>query len=490
MTTHRLSSAQFIARPIEEVFAFFAEPRNLARLTPFSMGFEFLTNDFEMRKGLEIEYRLRPLFGIPAKWRTLIAEYDAPYGFKDVQLSGPYRRWEHRHSFTSVPGGTLVEDQVEYKLPLGPLGALGYRWLVRNELERIFRYRARAIDSIFANPARNDAPRTVAVAGGTGFVGGAIARELFRRGHRVIVLSPRGEAARGSLPDAVEIRSADVTSSSGLAAAMDGVDALVISLAFRNLPIEAPRRGQTFAAVDGDGTERLVTAAREAGVGRIVYMSGAGAAIDASRHWFRVKWRAEQAVRSSGLGYTVIRPTWIYGPDDEALNRFIGFARRLLMVPMTNLGGQLLAPVFIDDIAELVADSIVDPAADRQVFEIGGPETMPMREVIGRALKAAGLRRPIVPGPTPLIKLAAAPLGLLPEPPMTPSAIDFINQPAAVDVGPLLERMPRRLTPLDEGLATYLGPSAGPGELRFDPGLPVPTGAASAATQTSSGSAR
>ncbi|MDL2336026.1 MAG: NAD(P)H-binding protein, partial [Chloroflexota bacterium] len=253
-----------------------------------------------------------------------------------------------------------------------------------------------------------------------------------------------------------------------LAAALAGVDTLVISLAFRNLPIEAPRRGQTFAAVDGDGTERLVRAAREAGVQRIVYMSGAGAAIDAPRHWFRVKWRAEQAVRSSGLGYTVIRPTWVYGPGDVSLNRFIKLGRRLPMVPMTNLGGQLLAPVFVDDVARLAADAVVDPAADREVFEIGGPETLPMREVIHRALKADGLSRPIIPGPTPLIKLAVAPLALLPEPPMTPSAIDFINQPAAVDVGPLLERMPRRLTPLDEGLATYLGPNARPGELAFD----------------------
>ena len=113
-----------------------------------------------------------------------------------------------------------------------------------------------------------------------------------------------------------------------------------------------------------------------------------------------------------------------------------------------------------------------------------------MREVISRALQAAGLHRPIVPGPTPLIKLAVAPLSLLPAPLMTPSAIDFVNQPAAVDVGPLLERMPRRLTPLDEGLATYLGPNAGPGELTFDPAPSAPTGPAGPAIEISSGSTR
>ena len=209
-------------------------------------------------------------------------------------------------------------------------------------------------------------------------------------------------------------------------------------------------------------------AARQAGVGRIVYVSGAGAAPDAKRHWFRAKWRAEEAVRGSGLTWTIIRPTWIYGPRDAALNRFLGFARWLPFVPLTNLGNQVLAPVFIDDAARLVADSIVSDEASDQVFELGGPDALTMREIIRRALGIAGIRRPILPGPTPLLKLAAWPLQLLPEPPLTPAAVDFINQPAVVDLGPLLERMPRRLTPLDEGLATYLAPGAGPSSITVD----------------------
>ena len=178
-----------------------------------------------------------------------------------------------------------------------------------------------------------------------------------------------------------------------------------------------------------------------------------------ARHWFRAKWRAEEAVRGSGLAWTILRPTWIYGPRDVSLNRFIGFARQLQVVPMTNSGGQLLAPLFIDDVARLAADCLTDPAAQGQVFEVGGPQTMRLRDIIARALHAAGIRRPIVPGPAPLIRLGAYPLTLLPSPPLTPDAVDFINQPATVDVAPLLERMPRRLTPLDEGLATYLGRS-------------------------------
>ena len=145
----------------------------------------------------------------------------------------------------------------------------------------------------------------------------------------------------------------------------------------------------------------------------------------------------------------------------------MGFAQRLPVVPMTNFGRQLLAPLFVDDIARLAADSLHDTNAVGQVFEIGGPETLPMREVISRALRVAGMRRPIAPAPAALIKLAVAPLRLLPEPPLTPDAVDFINQPAAVDIAPLLERMPRRLTTLDDGLATYLSSGSGPGELHF-----------------------
>ncbi len=479
MATHRLTAFQFIPRPIDEVFGFFAEPRNLTRLTPAGMGFRFLTNDFAMREGLVIEYRLTPLLSVPVHWKTVIDRYQPPFSFRDVQVEGPYRRWVHSHEFREADGGTWVEDEVEYELPLSAVGELGH-WLIKGELRSIFRYRAQAMRNIFAEPRRIERPLTVAVAGGTGFVGGGIAQQLFERGHRVVVLTRGGEADRGALPDAVELRTADATGGNrhGLLEALKGVDALVVSLAFHNSPVESPRRGETFDAVDAAGTERLVAAAKAAGVRRLVYLSGAGAAPDAEKHWFRAKWRAESAVRASGIAFTIIRPTWIYGPRDVSLNRFIDFARRLQVVPMTNFGTQRLAPVFIDDVATLAADALTSDAAIDQTFELGGPDEFTMRDVIGRATAAAGVRRPIIPAPAPLLKLLVAPLALLPRPIMTPAAIDFINQPATVDVAPLLARMPRRLTPLDEGLRTYLAAGAGPGELSFDAEARVGTAAA------------
>lgn len=468
MSTHRLTSSQLVPHSRDEVFPFFAEPANLARITPPGLGLMIGPDVAPMHAGLDIEYRIRPLLGIPVTWRTRIARYEPPEGFLDLQAAGPYRRWEHRHTFRDHPSGTLVEDEVTYELPFGRLGDLAHGPLVRPRLEAIFRHRARVVADVFAPVAPDASPMTIAVAGGTGFVGGGIAAELHARGHRVVVLSHRGSAARGALPDDIEIRTADVSRAEGLPEALAGIEALVIALAFPNLPVEAPRRGHTFEKVDAEGTERLVAAARLAGVGRIVYISGAGAGPGAERHWYRAKWRAEEAVRASGITWTIVRPTWIYGPRDRSLNRFVGFARRLPVVPLTNRGHQLLAPVFITDVARLVADSLGDGAADDQVFELGGPETLRMRDIVSTALRVAGLSRPVVPGPSPLLKLATLPLTLLPAPPLTPDAIDFIDQPATVDLGPLQARMPRRLTTLEEGLRTYLPREASPATITFE----------------------
>ncbi len=295
----------------------------------------------------------------------------------------------------------------------------------------------------------------MAVAGGTGFVGKAIVSELSGRGHRVVVLSHRSPVG---IVGSVEVRRADATRPETLPAALAGVDAVVISLAFRNSPIEAPRRGQTFEQVDAAGTEALVAAAAAANVPRIVYISGAGAAPDAPRHWFRAKWRAEEAVRGSGIAYTIFRPSWIYGPGDHSLNRFLGFSRWLPFIPQIGNGRQRLVPVFVDDVAALVADALASPAAENATLEVGGPETLTMDEIIRAALRVLGRRRPILHTPVLLMKSLTAPLTLLPSPPMTPSAIDFIVQSAQVDTGPLHERLPRRLRSLPEALATYLAP--------------------------------
>lgn len=460
MSKHTLQSTQVIPTSPEQAWRFFSSAANLGRITPSSMSFEIHTQDPAIVSGAVIDYIVRPLFGIPTRWQTLIDDVDAPHRFRDTQLKGPYKSWVHEHRFSEVDGGVRVDDRVDYEMPFGLLGSLGHRMAVRNELEHVFAFRSTAMGDIFEPAGDPDtaAPGTIAVAGGTGFVGSEIARELRRRGRHVIVLSSSGEGSRGRLPDDVEIRVADVRDETSLPAALDGIDELVIALAFPGLPVEQPEKGFTFMEIDAGGTERLVRVGKAAGVRRVVYISGAGAGHDADRHWFRAKAVAEDAIRDSGMTWTILRPTWIYGPGDVSLNRFLGFARVLPFVPMTNFGSQELAPVFVADVAGLAADSLEQEAAAQQVFEIGGPETLTLREILHRAMAIAGIRKPLMPGPAPIIKVAAWPMRFLPQPPLSPDAVDFINQPATVDVGPLLRQMPRVLTRLDVGLGSYLRP--------------------------------
>jgi len=139
-----LEARQWLPKPLEDVFPFFAEAGNLDALTPPWLHFRILTPlPIEMRPGAAIDYRLR-LRGIPIRWRSEITEYDPPRRFVDVQRRGPYRHWRHEHVFTRVDDGTLVEDRVHYRV-WG--GALVNALLVRPDLERVFRYRQQQLDA-------------------------------------------------------------------------------------------------------------------------------------------------------------------------------------------------------------------------------------------------------------------------------------------------------------------------------------------------------
>lgn len=156
--THRLTSTLRIDRPLREVFGFFADASNLSLITPPELGFTILTKPpIEMREGALIDYRIR-VHGLPMRWRTEITRWDPPFEFVDTQLAGPYAEWVHRHTFTDVRGGTLVEDEVRYRLPFGPLGALAHP-LVRRDLDRIFAFRANTIQDLLPAIA---APRRTA----------------------------------------------------------------------------------------------------------------------------------------------------------------------------------------------------------------------------------------------------------------------------------------------------------------------------------------
>lgn len=155
MSIHVLEREQRLPGTPAEVFPFFADALNLEAITPPWLGFRVDTpGPIDMRPGAVIEYRLR-LHGVPLRWRTTIAVWDPPYRFVDVQIRGPYRLWHHTHDFRpDGDGGTLMRDTVRYGLPLGPVGSLAHRLLVRRDLAAIFDFRGETIDASLSKVKR------------------------------------------------------------------------------------------------------------------------------------------------------------------------------------------------------------------------------------------------------------------------------------------------------------------------------------------------
>jgi len=154
---HTFRRKQWIPRPIDEVFAFFSDARNLEDITPPWLRFRIVTpGPIRITRGTQIRYRLS-LHGIPMGWTTQIRQWRPSFRFVDVQLRGPYRLWHHTHRFEPGPGGTLMTDVVRYRLPLGILGRVMHLIKVRRDVERIFDYRFQRIQEVFGGAVTAEA---------------------------------------------------------------------------------------------------------------------------------------------------------------------------------------------------------------------------------------------------------------------------------------------------------------------------------------------
>jgi ligand-binding SRPBCC domain-containing protein len=144
---HVLEREQLIERPLETVFQFFSEARNLERITPSWLSFKVVTpGTIEMRPGALIEYKLS-VHGVPLKWVSEIESWVENTSFVDRQVKGPYGLWHHTHEFVDLGGnGTLVRDRVRYSLPFGPFGEVAHVLSVQRDLDNVFAYRRAAVD--------------------------------------------------------------------------------------------------------------------------------------------------------------------------------------------------------------------------------------------------------------------------------------------------------------------------------------------------------
>ena len=146
MKIHEFRAELWLPLPPAELFPFFADAANLEALTPALLHFHMVTpSPIEMKVGALIDYQLR-IHGVPVRWRTRITVWQPPHRFADEQIRGPYRQWIHEHTFEARDGGTLVRDHVRYA---APLDFLTHRWLVRPDIERIFKFRTEALQNRF-----------------------------------------------------------------------------------------------------------------------------------------------------------------------------------------------------------------------------------------------------------------------------------------------------------------------------------------------------
>jgi ligand-binding SRPBCC domain-containing protein len=152
MSKYQYHTKQFLPISIEKAWDFFSSPKNLSTITPPEMQFKILTHLEEGRgiyEGMLINYIVKPLFGIPMRWQTEITSVSTNQFFTDKQLKGPYKLWEHTHTFEEVNGGVMMTDLVLYELPFGFFGNIAHSLFVKRKLENIFAFREQVLTKLF-----------------------------------------------------------------------------------------------------------------------------------------------------------------------------------------------------------------------------------------------------------------------------------------------------------------------------------------------------
>jgi uncharacterized protein YbjT (DUF2867 family) len=289
----------------------------------------------------------------------------------------------------------------------------------------------------------------VLVTGGTGFIGHHVVHALRARDiHVRAVVRDRRHASR---LDAwgVELVVGDVSDPTVLRAACVGADAVIHLVA-----IIKGSRGD-FERVMEHGTRNLVAAAEVSGVGRFILMSALGfdeRSKDAVPY-FTAKWEMERAVRSSSLQYVVFRPSFVFGDDGGVLPTFVRLARFAPVTPIVGDGTRRFQPIWVEDVAQYLAQAVEHPGVLGRTFELGGPEATTWNGFWERLKRVLGSRRPSVHVPVGLMRVQAALTEWLPGAPVTRDQLTMLElgdnvvaDPSAVEVFQL------PLVPLDEQL--------------------------------------
>lgn len=280
---------------------------------------------------------------------------------------------------------------------------------------------------------------TILVSGASGFVGSHLLPELLGAGHRVVALvrsAGAGEKVTRRLTAALaanlELRTGDVDRPATLPPALAGVDAVVHLVAI-------PRDwngGKKLLEVNLDGTRNLIAAMQASGVRRLVHLGALGVEDREQLHYATSKARAERAVVESGLEWTVLKPSLLFGPGDGFFNIVADLVRLSPgVVPVPGDGTSRFQPLHVGDLALCLRLSLERPETVGHAFELGGPRIWTYREITAEVCRGMGRRRAIIPMPVPLIKIVAGVAEAVHLP--FPVATDQLRQLALDNVGPL-----------------------------------------------------
>jgi uncharacterized protein YbjT (DUF2867 family) len=286
-------------------------------------------------------------------------------------------------------------------------------------------------------PLSADKKKPVLVTGAAGLVGVHTCRELSKNGWqiRAMIRDPAKAAmALGQLP--VEFRIGDVRDASSLRSALSGCGA-VVHLAAIAIESKTEKYGESNTAA----TERLISAARAEKVDRLIFMSQNGADSRSRYAFLHSKGVAQDSVKTSGLQWTILRPSVIFGPEDEFVNvlaRLIRLSPQIF--PLPNGGVARFQPIAVDDVARVIRLCLEKRETVRQIYELGGPAALTLRQMTERILTAMGTDRKIVPVPVRLLRpLVALAQSILPNPPVTTSLLDLLGIDNAVTRNALTE---------------------------------------------------
>jgi uncharacterized protein YbjT (DUF2867 family) len=272
---------------------------------------------------------------------------------------------------------------------------------------------------------KNPSDMLVTVFGGSGFLGRHAVRALANRGYRIRVAVRRPELTGFLQPlgrvGQIQPVQANVRVAPSVEAAVRDAD-VVINL----VGILFERGRQRFEAVQAKGAENVARAAAAAGA-RLVHISAIGADENSPSAYARAKADGERRVLAADPQAVIMRPSIIFGSDDEFFNRFAAMARLLPALPLPGGGHTRFQPVFAGDVAEAIALAVDGKAKTKAIYELGGPEVKSFKELMEFMLATVERRRLLVPVPFALMKLQAMVLQFFPNPPLTPDQVELLK---------------------------------------------------------------